>query len=95
MLIGRLDLLLLNDRLAGFLHHSGEGFQDGVTISLETIGYLNELIRAAGQFVTGVWVRRALGRLTTSGSFSAEVFASVGASRDIPIWQIRTVCESN
>jgi hypothetical protein len=30
------------------------------------------------QFVTGVWVRRALGRLTTSGSFSAEVFASVG-----------------
>jgi hypothetical protein len=38
-LLGRLDLLLLlNDRLAGFLHHMGDGFQDGGKIGLGTIG---------------------------------------------------------
>jgi hypothetical protein len=35
-------------------------------------------IREADQFVAGAWVRRALGRIKTSGTFSAEVFASVG-----------------
>src|ERR1700730_8337262 len=35
----RLDfLLLLDDRLAGFLHHIGEGFQDGGKIGLGTLG---------------------------------------------------------
>ena len=38
-LLGRLDLLLLlNDRLAGFLHRSADGFHDGGKIGLGTIG---------------------------------------------------------
>jgi hypothetical protein len=38
-LLGRLDLLLLlNDRLAGFLHHIGDGCYDGCKVGLGTIG---------------------------------------------------------
>jgi hypothetical protein len=94
-------LLLLNDPLAGFLHHSGEGFQDGVTISLETIGYLNELIRAAGQFVTesGSVERSAASRHRAASLWRCSLLSGHRAlqtpDRDIPNWQIRTVCESN
>ena len=38
VLLGRLDWRLLNGRLAGFLHHTGDGFQDGGKIGLGTLG---------------------------------------------------------